>query len=247
MSSLKLLASEFSKLIPFDAPTVRVVGEPGAPRFIAGDVCYQLDLVHDRCAMASLSDEEKSVAMADSFVGRQEMIAVDESGFYALLLRSHQAQAVAFRRWVTGEVLPALRRASGYGFPPPQPVEVHGRAPALPPAPTEELSFAHVIDFAIGHHRDTAYLTPKLVAEAAWRQQLFTDILPNCSDAAHVSRFLRHTARMHRRWLCLDTGRGKWAWISPVGKRDGLHYYVARCTRRPELGRFAAQKGAEAQ
>lgn len=88
--------------------------ENGEPLFVAKDVCAILDLGNPRSSIALLDDDEKGVHSVDTPGGRQQMTTVTEPGFYKLVMRSRKPEAKAFQRWVTHEVLPALRRDGGY-------------------------------------------------------------------------------------------------------------------------------------
>ena len=95
--------------------TVRALrGEDGEPMFVAKDVCAALEVKNSRDALARLDDDEKGVVLTDTPGGEQQMQAVNEAGLYVLVLSSRKPEARAFKRWVTHEVLPALRRDGGY-------------------------------------------------------------------------------------------------------------------------------------
>lgn len=95
--------------------TVRAVrGEDGEPMFVAKDVCSALEVKNSRDALARLDDDEKGVVLTDTPGGEQQVQAVNEAGLYVLVLSSRKPEARAFKRWVTHEVLPALRREGGY-------------------------------------------------------------------------------------------------------------------------------------
>lgn len=95
--------------------TVRAVrGDDGEPMFVAKDVCAALGLGNSRQALARLDDDEKGVISTDTPGGEQQMQAVNEPGLYVLVLSSRKPEARAFKRWVTHEVLPVLRRDGGY-------------------------------------------------------------------------------------------------------------------------------------
>ncbi|MBS6402034.1 MAG: phage antirepressor KilAC domain-containing protein [Atopobiaceae bacterium] len=89
-------------------------GKNGEPVFVAKDICAILDLGNPRSSIALLDDDEKGVHSVDTPGGRQQMTTVTEPGFYKLVMRSRKPEAKAFQRWVTHEVLPALRRDGGY-------------------------------------------------------------------------------------------------------------------------------------
>lgn len=102
----------------FDSPefgTVRAIrDENGEPMFVAKDVCAVLELKNPRSTLALLDEDEKGVHIVDTPGGEQQMTIVTEPGFYKLVMRSRKPEAKAFQRWVTHEVLPALRRDGGY-------------------------------------------------------------------------------------------------------------------------------------
>lgn len=89
-------------------------GKNGEPVFVAKDICAILDLGNPRSSIALLDDDEKGVHSVDTPGGRQQMTTVTEPGFYKLVMRSRKPEAKAFQRWVTHEVLPALRRDGSY-------------------------------------------------------------------------------------------------------------------------------------
>lgn len=93
--------------------SIRVTkGEGGEPWFVARDITDALGL--DRTATRRLDDDEKGVRSMHTPGGAQEMTFVTEAGFYSLALASKKPEARAFKRWVTHEVLPAIRRDGGY-------------------------------------------------------------------------------------------------------------------------------------
>lgn len=89
-------------------------GEDGEPMFVAKDICAALEIKNSRDALARLDDDEKGVVLTDTPGGEQQMQAVNEAGLYVLVLGSRKPEAKAFKRWVTHEVLPAIRRDGGY-------------------------------------------------------------------------------------------------------------------------------------
>jgi Prophage antirepressor len=112
----------------FDSNAVRVVMQDGMPWFVAKDVCDVLEISNHNDAVSRLDEDERDgVGITDPIGRAQTATAVSESGLYSLIFRSRKPEAKRFRRWVTGEVLPSLRKHGRYG----------GRdatAPALPGA-----------------------------------------------------------------------------------------------------------------
>jgi prophage antirepressor-like protein len=111
----------------FDSPegqTIRTFGTPTAPLFAATDVCEAIGIKNSRDALASLQDDEKmTVGLTDSHSGQrggaQYLTLITEPGLYTLILRCRAAvkpgtPAFKFRRWITHEVIPAIRRHGEY-------------------------------------------------------------------------------------------------------------------------------------
>ena len=108
----------------FDEDPVRIVMVAGDPWFVANDICRVLNIGNPRQALARLDEDERGVSLNDTLGGVQEMNIISESGMYALVLGSRKAEARRFRKWVTSDVLPELRRTGKYQLhdhePPPQ-------------------------------------------------------------------------------------------------------------------------------
>lgn len=98
----------------FGDQPVRVMELDGQPWFVAADVCRVLDIANSRDAVAEFDDDEKGVATADTLGGKQKVLTVSESGLYTLIFKSRKPNAKAFRKWVTSEVLPAIRQQGRY-------------------------------------------------------------------------------------------------------------------------------------
>lgn len=113
----------------FDEDPIRVVMIAGDPWFVANDICRVLALTNPRKAVGDLDDDEKGVTISDTLGGQQEMNVVSESGMYSLIFRSRKPEARRFRKWVTAEVLPSLRKTGQYQLhehepPPPQAIDL---------------------------------------------------------------------------------------------------------------------------
>ncbi len=101
---------------------IRVVqGEDGEPRFVAADVCKALEQPNISQVVSRLDDDEKGIQIVDTLGGAQPMLCVNESGLYALAMTSRKPEAKAFKRWITHEVLPSIRKTGQYSTQP-QPV-----------------------------------------------------------------------------------------------------------------------------
>lgn len=86
------------------------------PWFVAKDVCDTLFIKNNRDAISRLDGDEKATSVLPTQFGDKEMWLVNESGLYALILQSRKPEAKAFRKWVTSEVLPSIRKKGYYGM-----------------------------------------------------------------------------------------------------------------------------------
>ena len=100
----------------FRALRVIVDEETGEPWFIAKDVCDSLGVGYASAATKYLDQDEQAVITNPSLTANPngKLVIVSESGLYSLILRSRKPEAKQFKRWVTHEVLPAIRKHSGY-------------------------------------------------------------------------------------------------------------------------------------
>ena len=97
----------------FEGQSLRVItDEQGQPWFVAADVLASLQL--DRKALERLDADEKGVSSIHTLGGDQDMTTVNEPGLYALILGSRKAEAKRFKRWVTHDVIPAIRKTGSY-------------------------------------------------------------------------------------------------------------------------------------
>jgi prophage antirepressor-like protein len=106
-----------TELIPFDfeGRPVRVVTDTqGEPWFVAADVAQSLEYRMASDMTRSLDDDEKGTQIVRTPSGDQEMLVINESGLYSAILKSRKPEAKRFKRWVTSEVLPAIRKTGAY-------------------------------------------------------------------------------------------------------------------------------------
>lgn len=98
----------------FENFSVRAINRNGEIWFVAADVCAAIDLGTEQ--IRRLDDDEKGLHLTQTPGGKQEMSIINESGLYALILRSRKPEAKRFRKWVTSEVLPAIRKTGTYSL-----------------------------------------------------------------------------------------------------------------------------------
>ena len=103
-------------IIPFifDTRPVRALLRDGEPWFVAADLAAVLDYSETAAMTRHLDDDEKGLSTVQTLGGPQEMTIISESGLYAAILKSRKPEARQFRRWVTGEVLPSIRKTGSY-------------------------------------------------------------------------------------------------------------------------------------
>jgi len=95
---------------------IRTVMINDQPWFVGKDIAVALGYSNTRDALAKrVDDEDKGVAKCDTLGGTQELAVINESGLYSLILSSKLPSAKKFKRWVTSEVLPAIRKTGHYG------------------------------------------------------------------------------------------------------------------------------------
>ena len=114
----RLLMSDLGIFLFEQRTPVRLLDRDGEVWFVLNDVCQALNLANPRRAAQRLDDDEKGVTIGDTLGGQQLLSVVNEAGLYSLILTSRKAEARRFKRWVTHEVLPALRRTGVYDMRP---------------------------------------------------------------------------------------------------------------------------------
>ena len=114
---MTIIPSDGLQVFAFEGADVRTLLIDDEPWWVARDVCAVLDIRNVADAVTSLDEDEKGVATTDTPGGPQQLATINESGLYVLTFRSRKKQAKAFKRWVTHEVLPALRKTGTYSVP----------------------------------------------------------------------------------------------------------------------------------
>jgi prophage antirepressor-like protein len=108
-----------AEIIPFtfEEVDVRAGFSNGEAWWVAADIASALGLANPRNMVARLDDDEKGVRLMDTPGGRQSVTVINEAGLYAAIIRSDSPRAAAFKRWITHEVLPEIRRTGSYNAP----------------------------------------------------------------------------------------------------------------------------------
>lgn len=130
------------KKFQFGAHAVRIIDRAGSPWWVAADVCGALGVAVTHSAVGRLDDDEKGRDSITTPGGEQEVLVINESGLYSLVLSSKKPEAKAFKKWITSEVLPSIRKTGSYSAAPASTDPL----PA-PPAPADiEDAAARLID-----------------------------------------------------------------------------------------------------
>ena len=103
------------QIFKYENNDVRTVEMNGEPWFVLKDVCGVLGLSNHKVTAQRLDrDEVSQTYLTDSIGRKQETTVINESGLYSVILRSDKPEAKPFRKWVTSEVLPSIRKNGGY-------------------------------------------------------------------------------------------------------------------------------------
>ncbi|MCG9026847.1 BRO-N domain-containing protein [Laribacter hongkongensis] len=102
----------------FESHAVRTINRDGEIWFILNDVTEALAFTRGRNAARMLDDDERGAHIVSTLGGKQELTIINESGLYSLILRSRKPEAKRFKKWVTSEVLPTIRKTGTYSTTP---------------------------------------------------------------------------------------------------------------------------------
>lgn len=103
------------QVFSYQSSEVRTVMKNGEPWFCLSDVCHVLELSSPHKVAERLDDDEKGRIQIPTPGGKQDLWFINESGLYNVILRSDKPEAKPFRKWLTSEVIPSIRRTGTYG------------------------------------------------------------------------------------------------------------------------------------
>nr|DAI49401.1 MAG TPA: repressor domain protein [Caudoviricetes sp.] len=107
-------SAEPMQIFNYDEKQIRTVAIDGEPWFVLKDVCEVLGISKYRDVAERLDEDERGSVRVDTLGGTQRMTAVNESGLYHVIIRSDKPVAKPFRKWITADVLPTMRKTGGY-------------------------------------------------------------------------------------------------------------------------------------
>nr|DAF54007.1 MAG TPA: repressor domain protein [Siphoviridae sp. ctFgp7] len=164
------------QIFDFDENPVRVIEKDGEPWFVAADVCRVLDIQNPSDAIKCLDDDERARYCLGRSAngGGGETNIINESGLYNLIFRSRKPEAKRFRKWVTAEVLPSIRKTGRYEMPS---VEARDETDVLP-----DRSMSQWLKMI----RETRLLYGRAAAREMWKRSPLPVINENEETAGDV-------------------------------------------------------------
>lgn len=206
-------------IIPFnfEGTAVRVLDQSGEPWWVLTDVCKVLEIANAPHAATRLDDDEKStVAISDSGNLNADRTIINESGLWSLVLTSRKPAAKRFKKWITSEVIPSIRKTGGYMLAAPEetPEELALRAMSVLQA-TVERQKGQIAD-----------LSPKAVALQRIADAEGSLNLTEVAKALHVKRKdLIGWLGVHG-WIYRRKGSGNWLGYASKEKAGYLTHKV---------------------
>lgn len=159
------------QLYSFNSNEVRVlIDQQNNPWFNAKDVCHCLAIKQSSVAVKSLDEDEKVVNTTHTLGGKQKSWFVNESGMYSLIFQSRKAEAKQFKKWVTSEVLPSIRKTGSYNL----------KGLILPNPTTWEKTYPH--EFMRNAMRLYGYTYDKTLGTPQFIGKFINKYVYNCLD-----------------------------------------------------------------
>lgn len=106
--------NQLQQIFNYQNQEVRTVIQDGQPWFVAKDVCDVLEIGNPSQALSRLENDEKNTIILNEGIGNPNKTIVNEPGLYTLILGSRKPEAKQFKRWITHEVIPTIRKTGGY-------------------------------------------------------------------------------------------------------------------------------------
>ncbi|MFZ5704908.1 MAG: Bro-N domain-containing protein [Pseudomonadota bacterium] len=191
----------------FEENPIRVVVISGDPWFVAVDVAKVLGYAQAAFMTRNLDEDEKGLHIVQTLGGDQQMNVISESGLYAAIFKSRREEAQRFRRWVTGEVLPAIRRTGRYEL-----FEGDPAPAAQLPSPAIDDAELGKINAAIGIMREARQIWGREDCREIWIKiglpAPMADAVAQAGDpiAEQVAELLKGHDQITIRELCRMTG-----------------------------------------
>jgi prophage antirepressor-like protein len=191
-------------IIPFEYGTreVQVIqDEHLSPWWIAGEVCSILDIRDTSQAIGRLDQDEKLMRTLYVSGQNRELWTVNEYGLYSLILRSNKPEAKKFKRWITHDVLPSIRKKGGYLSPKGSPIDlIIETAQYLKQVETKQIEHDHrLTELEAKSHKNSGHTGYWTIT--AWDR--LHNLRLNRKQASHMGT---KASRLSRK-KCLDVGK----------------------------------------
>ena len=206
------MSQEITQFIYHDHQ-VRIVERDGMPWFVATDLARVLEYRDSANLVRGLDEEDARTHIVSTSAGPREALVVSEGGLYTILVRARTERARPFRRWVTHEVLPQIRKTGAYAM---------DRAPQLPKSPDQLVLEAMQI-LTARVEESTAKIAELEPKANAWSQFLASTGDVSVNEAAKaLSRNSGRVIGEHKLRRLLESKR----WIYRDAKRNPRAYQV---------------------
>ena len=178
------------KSFGFGDQLVRVTDRNEAAWFVANDVCGALELSNPRDAVGRLDEDERDCVGITDAIGRErETTIISESGVYALIFTSRKPIAKDFRKWVTSQVLPAIRQTGRF--------EVDDTSPEA--AQSDALDFVERVRAGLQMVREARIVFGIAAARRAWTLAGLPDVTDDPAEIAN--RYLDVKVQSVAKWF----------------------------------------------
>lgn len=178
------------KTFTYQNEKVRTIEQNNEPWFVLKDVCDILGISKYRDTASRLDEDERGSVRVDTPGGEQEMTAVNESGLYNVILRSDKPEAKPFRKWVTSEVLPSIRKHGMYAVD--ELIENPDLAIAALTALKEERAKSAKLETTVAvQEQQIAEMKPKAS---------YYDLILNCKDLVSIGKIAKDYGKSAQ-WL----------------------------------------------
>lgn len=174
------------QIFTYNETPIRTQEIDGELWWVLKDVCCVLGIKNHLDTASRLDDDEKGVALTDTPSGKQKMVIINEPGLYNVILRSDKPEAKDFKRWVTHEVLPSIRRAGSYQMEPRTPAELLAAQAQVLVDMERRLDRFETQTHALADKVDTAIKVFSRPAEDHWKSDVDSAIKELC-EVNHLS------------------------------------------------------------
>jgi prophage antirepressor-like protein len=202
----EMAKSKALQVFSFEDKQVRVVMKDNTPWWVVKDDCDVLELTNPTEAIKPLDDDEKNtLRISEGIRGNPNMSVINESGVYALIIRSNKPEAKKFRKWITSEVLPAIRKTGEYATPAVQREKADKH---------DELVMKRLDIMEMNAN----YRLAKLILEG---MNKFQDVMTPESKTVSMVKYVELTTK-HDMTHALPPATEKWYSATEIGKEHGV-------------------------